>query len=302
MGWHFDFLESFDGLAIRWGVSAATASSARGTVLFLNGRTEWMEKYTEVVEELNQRGFEVYSCDWRGQGLSGRLLDDRRKGHVGRFEEYLKDLDRLLAILDKRGVPGPHILLGHSMGGHLALRYLARRPGRFARVVLSSPMIDIQLPRFLSPAILRWTVRAALFAGLQGAYVPGSNGTPVEQTQFEDNPLTSDRMRFERSLAMLRRDPRLAVGGVTYGWLAAALQSINLLRSPSFARNLDVPVLMVTASEDKIVCPQAQVQFCRDLPQGRLVRIQGARHELLVETDERRAQFWSAWDRFLAAG
>jgi lysophospholipase len=261
-----------------------------------------MEKYTEVVEELNQRGFEVYSCDWRGQGLSGRLLDDRRKGHVGRFEEYLKDLDRLLAILDKRGVPGPHILLGHSMGGHLALRYLARRPGRFARVVLSSPMIDIQLPRFLSPAILRWTVRAALFAGLQGAYVPGSNGTPVEQTQFEDNPLTSDRMRFERSLAMLRRDPRLAVGGVTYGWLAAALQSINLLRSPSFARNLDVPVLMVTASEDKIVCPQAQVQFCRDLPQGRLVRIQGARHELLVETDERRAQFWSAWDRFLAAG
>ncbi|HSO20446.1 MAG TPA: alpha/beta hydrolase, partial [Desulfosarcina sp.] len=62
----FDYFDTFDGLSIRWGFSAASAH-ARGTVLFLNGRTEFMEKYGEVVDELNLRRYDVYSCDWRGQ-------------------------------------------------------------------------------------------------------------------------------------------------------------------------------------------------------------------------------------------
>jgi lysophospholipase len=298
MGLTFDAYKTFDGLSIRWGLAAASGAS-RGTVLFLNGRTEFMEKYAELAADLNRRAFDVYTCDWRGQGLSSRLLDDSRKGHVNRFEDYLEDLDRLVAVLEPRTAGRPHILLGHSMGGHLALRFLARRPGLFDRVVLSAPMIDIQLPRILTPTMVAWMVRAALRFGRQGAYVIGSNGVTPHEARFEGNPLTSDRARFEHCRAMIRRDPRLAVGGVTYGWLAAALASIRILHSPAFAESLHVPVLMVTASQDRIVCPRAQARFCGSLPEGRLVCIQGARHELLVETDALRAQFWQAWDRFI---
>lgn len=298
MGLTFDYHATFDGLSIRWGFSPALSGS-RGTVLFLNGRTEFMEKYGEVVEDLNRRALAVYTCDWRGQGLSSRTLEDPRKGHVNRFEDYLADLDRLVAILQHRDVRRPLILLGHSMGGHLAVRLLARKPGLFDRAVLSAPMIDIQLPRFLTPALLSWVVGAALRIGLQKAYVIGSNGITAHEAGFEGNPLTSDRLRFEHCLAMIRRDPRLAVGGVTYGWLSAALASIRILQPPQFANALEVPLLLVSASEDRIVCPRAQVRFCANLPAGRHVCIQGARHELLVEIDAHRAQFWKAWDRFI---
>jgi lysophospholipase len=268
--------------------------------VFLNGRTEYMDKYAEVVDELNQRGLEVYCCDWRGQGLSERMLADSQKGHVERFEDYLKDLDQLMTIVENQGAPSPLTLLGHSMGGHIAVRYIERCPTVFSRVVLTSPMIDIQVPKYLPRQFLVWLVKTAVRSGLQGAYVFGSGGFNARDREFEGNPLTSDRWRFERNLSMIAKDPRLAVGGVTYGWLAAALRSIRYVTSASFASNLRLPLLLVSAEEDKIVCPRAQDRFCRQVPDCRMVRVEGARHELLVETDHRRAIFWQAFDRFLA--
>jgi lysophospholipase len=300
MALEFDYFTTRDHLSIRWGVAPAADSPARGTVLFLNGRTEYMEKYVEVVEELNQRGFEVYSCDWRGQGLSDRMLADSQKGHVACFEDYLDDLDQLMAIIQLRRAPAPFVVLGHSMGGHLAIRFLERYPDVFVRGILTSPMIDIQLPGFLPRSLLRWLARTATRKGLQGAYVPGAGGFNARDRRFEGNSLTSDRNRFERNVAMIERDPRLAIGGVTYGWLDAAMQSIDRVVAPAFARSLRVPLLMVTAAEEQIVCRRAQEDFCRHAFDCRIVCIEGARHELLVETDARRALFWSAFDRFVA--
>jgi len=295
----FDYFTTRDNLLIRWGFTPAVASPARGTVLFLNGRTEYMEKYAEVVEELNQRGFEVYSCDWRGQGLSDRMLDDSQKGHVTCFEDYLDDLDQLMAIINRRGASSPFILLGHSMGGHIAARFIERYPGRFDRCILTSPMIDIQLPWFLPRAWLRRLARTAVRKGRQGAYALGAGGVKKRDRRFEGNPLTSDRARFERNVAMIQHNPRLAVGGVTYGWFDAAMQSIDRVAVPAFARSLRVPLLMVIAAKDQIVCRRAQERFYRHAIDCRMVAIEGARHELLVETDARRAEFWNAFDRFV---
>ncbi len=295
-----DYFTTHDGLAIRWGAAAANATPARGTVLFLNGRTEYMEKYAEVCEALSERGFAVYSLDWRGQGLSDRLLPDSQKGHVDDFEDYLRDLEQLMTIVQHRGAPLPFVLLGHSMGGHLALRFLARHPEQFACGVLSSPMIDIQVPKFLPRRLLRWLVRRALRRGQSESYVFGAGPFGARDRRFEGNPLTSDRTRFQRNVDMIARDPRLALGGVTFGWLSAALRSIDDIAAPHFVRTLAVPLLMVTATEDRIVSRRAQGAFCQQAPDCRQLLIEGARHELLVETDPRRAQFWQAFDRFVA--
>ena len=104
-----DYFTTHDRLAIRWGYAPAAAAPVRGTVLFLNGRTEYMEKYAEVIGELGDRGFEVYSCDWRGQGLSDRMLADSQRGHVDDFEDYLVDLAQLVAIIQRRRAPRPAI-------------------------------------------------------------------------------------------------------------------------------------------------------------------------------------------------
>ena len=111
---------------------AAPDVAARGVCVLLNGQTEFIEKYFEVIDELRARGFAVATMDWRGQGGSGRVLDDHRKGFVSDFAEYDEDLETLLNwIVTPMLAPGEKpVALAHSMGAHILLRRLARRPRR----------------------------------------------------------------------------------------------------------------------------------------------------------------------------
>src|SRR5690606_30564207 len=100
-------------------------ADAVGHVLLLNGRTEFIEKYFETIDSLRARGLAVWTLDWRGQGRSDRLLDDAERGHVGRFEDFLDDLERFVTGSVLPGAAGaPLTLLAHSMGGNIGLRFL----------------------------------------------------------------------------------------------------------------------------------------------------------------------------------
>ena len=295
-----DFFETFDGLRIRWGCLAPPPSDACGTVILLNGRTEYLEKYVETASDLRRRGWSVYSMDWRGQGLSSRLNANRLKGHVGRFRDYLEDLGRFVDRVHSRGAEPPFVLMAHSMGAHIGLRFLRDHRHLFACAVLTSPMIDIELPT-TPRGLLRGFVRTAVRLGFGQAFAPGGKRYAHRDRVFENNPLTSDPERFQRRLSDLATNPHLAVGGVTYGWLNAALDSIDRLRAPGFARGLHCPLLVVRAADERIVSREAQAQFCLQAPDCRLVDVPGARHELLIETDAHRQVFWQAFDDFTAA-
>ena len=73
-----------DGVTLRF-ARWAPPPGRKGTVVVLQGRAEFIEKYFETVRDLRARGFAVATFDWRGQGLSDRALSDRRKGHVRNF-------------------------------------------------------------------------------------------------------------------------------------------------------------------------------------------------------------------------
>src|SRR5688500_15425947 len=88
-------LKTRDGASIRF-ARWLPPPGRKGTVCLLPGRTEFIEKYFEVVSDLRDRGFAVATLDWRGQGLSQRALSDPRKGHVRRFSEYDEDLRALV--------------------------------------------------------------------------------------------------------------------------------------------------------------------------------------------------------------
>src|ERR1700760_3455213 len=94
------------------------AVPARGVCVLLNGQTEFIEKYFEVIDELRGRGFAVATMDWRGQGGSARMTQDSRKSFVGDFSEYDEDLDTLLNwIVTPMLAPGEKpVALGHSIG------------------------------------------------------------------------------------------------------------------------------------------------------------------------------------------
>jgi lysophospholipase len=103
--------------------------TARGTVVVLTGRGEFIDKYaTEVVGELLGRGYAVISMDWRGQGLSDRPLADRNKGHIDNFATYIDDLRLFLDKIVAPSAPRPILALCHSMGAHIVLPGCGARP------------------------------------------------------------------------------------------------------------------------------------------------------------------------------
>src|SRR5262249_29206527 len=97
----------------------------RAVCVLLSGQTEFFEKYFEVIDELNARGFSVAALDWRGQGGSQRLAADPRKVHIDDFAQYDQDLQSFMTevVAPMAGGQKP-IALAHSMGGHILLRRL----------------------------------------------------------------------------------------------------------------------------------------------------------------------------------
>lgn len=256
-----------------------------------------MEKYSETITELNQRQFNVYTMDWRGQGLSSRQLPNRHKGYVRSYDDYIDDLGRFVNHIVKPRAASPLIMLTHSMGGHIALRFLHKHTGIVDRAVLLSPMIDIATS-FVNGKLLRVFAWLGVAAGLATAYVVGSGDYGAADQKFSGNRLTSDPMRFRKVQELIARNPDLALGGVTFGWLRATLESIEMLNQPGYAGGIATPILIVMAGSDRVVSMSAQVKICDILPNCRLSVIPEARHEILLETDPIRQAFWKEFDHF----
>ena len=101
------WLEGRGGVKVRV-LTAPARGPARGSVIVAPGRTEFIEKYFEVIRELQARGFAVFCIDWRGQGLSGREVDNGLKGHFVTFDDPVNDLSTALKLLANQ-LPRPHI-------------------------------------------------------------------------------------------------------------------------------------------------------------------------------------------------
>ncbi|MGH6876325.1 MAG: serine aminopeptidase domain-containing protein, partial [Rhizomicrobium sp.] len=118
---------------------------------------------------------------------------------------------------------------------------------------------------------------------------------------FEANRVTSDRARFARAQSLLAENRGIRVAGPTWGWLEAAWRSMARTTEPGFAETVTTPCLVFGAGRDRIVKTDAIRRFARRLPRGVYVEIAGAEHEILMESDFIRAQFWAAFDAFVAA-
>jgi len=296
----YGYFKSLDGLSIRYGIWETEHDIPKGIIILLGGRAEYLEKHLETVDDLTSRGFNVYGMDWRGQGLSTRVLKNRKKGFVGSYDEYVKDLYCLFNIISECNTDPeiPVIFIAHSMGGHICLRFLHDHPNLINKAVLVSPMIDIFSLSFADRAI-RKIVNFAMATGFKEAYVIGKGDKDQSRMKFEGNPLTSDYTRFENRIRDIQQNPDLALGGVTYGWLNATFQSIDLIASSGYVEKINTPVLCISASNDKVVSVKAQLEICSRLPDYRFISINGALHEVLHEKEPFRLKFLNEFDKFV---
>lgn len=280
-----------DGQRLRAGLWEGTG---RGTVLLLNGRTEYIEKYGREIARLTAQGWSVLTLDWRGQGLSGRSLPGRSIGYVTDFSVYQDDLNAVRNAFGWDSLPQPRVLIAHSMGGCLGLRALVNGLD-VAAAVFSAPMWGIEFGHInrLAPYILS----GGTALGLGKRFAPGSSDTTyVMANRFEGNTLTSDPDEYARFQRNIRACPDLSLGGPSFAWVNAALDEIAALRA---APAPTCPILVLLGTAEAVVNPVGIRQMAARLPSVKLLDLPGARHEVFMEAPHIRAAVWEAIDSHL---
>jgi lysophospholipase len=289
-------LKTHDGVALRF-ARWAPPQGRKGTLVVLPGRAEFIEKYFEVVAEARSRGFAVAMIDWRGQGLSERTLSDPNKGHVGSFAEYDTDLETFVREIVLPDCPPPLFALGHSMGTAMLIRAAQKGRRWFDRVVLCAPMIGLAGrggTRFAAT-----TARTLRLTGLGRSYVPGGGAKAVALLPFVGNVLTSDPVRHARTAGIVEAEPMLGLGSPTVAWVDAAYRAMGEFAAPQYPERIRQPILVVAAGQDEVVSTPITAKFATRLRVGSHLMIAGARHEILMERDRFRTQFWAALDAFV---
>jgi len=241
--WAMEILRTDDGLKLhlqRW----PATGSARGTVQIVHGLGEHIGRYAALAAVLNAQGWHVAGHDQRGHGHS-----EGPRGHLPNRQSLLADL---AAARDHLRGPGRHVLLGHSLGGLIAARFVAgslnSRAARWARdvdgLVLSSPALDIGLGgarRALLALLMRIAPDLGLRNGLKPAWI--SHDAEVVR-QYSADPLVHDRVTPRMLRFMLD---------------ATALVSA---RAPRW----QTPTLLLWAGADRCVRPEGSAAFAAAVP------------------------------------
>lgn len=288
----FSSFEGKDNIRINYASFSHNSNNKR--IIIVPGRSEGYLKYKELSFDLFNHGYDLHIIDHRGQGISERMAADPHKGYVKQFDDYSEDLNQFISLVslnsDKKT-----FLLAHSMGGAISSRYFQQYDHNISAAVLASPMIAVSsggIPLWLAKGVINtgntlndWFSKSPWYFLGQGPYSP---------TPFEKNQLTHSEIRYQIFSDLYQQTSELQLGGVTFHWLAQALKA----NSDIFAHidKFTVPTLVLQSGADTIVDNQAQDDFCQALhqvnnqscPGGKVVRIEGAYHELFFEQDKMR--------------
>lgn len=294
-GARFTRWRAADGWPLRRFDLPAKVQPPRGSILFAGGRGDIVEKYLELIAHWHAAGWAVTSLDWRGQGGSGRMTGNARVGHVDTFDTYIADFEAFYAEWAEQAA-GPCVLVGHSMGGHLALRAMVERQAAPDAAVLVAPMLGLH-----SPIGARWGERLAgamrrigdpARAAWKANEIPGARST-------RQALLTHDDDRYADELWWHQAEPDLVLGPPSWTWLHAAFVSTRMLNGDSRLPTMSVPTLMLVAKADRLVSAKAALAVAARLPSCEVLAFgDKSAHEILREADSVRNRAIQAIDRF----
>ncbi|MCM2680835.1 alpha/beta fold hydrolase [Echinimonas agarilytica] len=307
-----------NGVDVRIATFRTPTGQKRGDALFLSGRTEFIEKNIPAYKALLARGFDVYTFDWRGQGLSQRETDTSEKGYIDSYETYVSDLESFVSNYLPAKVAGQtRVMVAHSMGGQISARYLIEHPKQFDYAAFSSPMMGL--------ADNTWTNNTALSAmsmiGKGAECVPGREAVwasyldsdacdMVLSQTFEAPANTQQSQNYSSDLSHLasadcwtlqnmKASPthHVGLGCPTVDWVKSSFESID--STAEQAARIETPTLIVGSENDQVVDFSSTQQVCNDMKDCCLINIPQAAHEILIEREGIQQQFWQAFDALL---
>jgi lysophospholipase len=259
----------------------------KATILILPGLSEFSEKYIELTRDFLAKDFNVYIIDWAYQGRSSRFIPNAHKRYSDGYETDISDLHQLVQEIIPHNKP--IIMLGHSMGAHIGLRYLQDHPNIISAAGLSAPMMCIKsLTSIKCP--LKWLLKNV--PSVHSCYIPGGKDWHKEMRLGDEKDIfSSDKVRNKIHNAWSLAATELQIGNVTIKWVYETLKSCSILNKKSKNQKINTPVFIATSGQETLVDNKATQRFLDTLPHAELIEIPMAKHEILMETNEIRDVF-----------
>lgn len=210
----------------------------------------------------------------------------------------MDDLAALWSVW-KAQTPGPHVLAGHSMGGHIVMRAVAERRVDPDALVLSAPMLGMAGPPLPLP-VLNWIARFMTLIGPPTRPAWKWSEKPGEMPADRRDLLTHDPDRYADEVWWREKRPELVMGPGSWKWVERAYASSRAIFARGRLEQVAVPVLILATSRDRLVSHAAIETACERLPDCELVDFgSDAHHEILRETDAVRGRAMAAIAGFL---
>lgn len=253
-------LTTSDGLPLLVRQTTSAGATPQRTLVVVHGAGEHSQRYEAWTRLLAQNNWRVVSFDHRGYGRSGGL-----PGHVDRFEQYLTDLDQVWAELAIRS--RETVVFGHSLGGLIAVRYAQTRPASMRGLLLSGPLLALQL---------KVPVWKRTLGRLCSVFAP--------RVRFRSS-IRSEQLTRDPMARQVRENDPLRRHSVTANWYFQVLDA--MVAAWDEASRLTIPTLLLQGDQDEVVNPEAAMRWWLTLPapDKTLRLLSGHLHELLSEPD-----------------
>lgn len=254
--------------------------SADTAIVFLPGMGEPALKYYDLATDIKGNAT-LYFWDHIGQGESSHLVpEEMQKVHIDSFKTHVESFTAFLQNIRKSHKK--IILIGHSMGAHVALRAVIAHPELAEGLVMSAPLMEIN-STWVPVHLISWLAN----------FVPSTYYPPFyslfKRNSERGNYTTTSKERVAIYKQTYTLFPNIKRSGATLGWIRAAQESISELRAADLSK-VELPMLLLQAEQEYLVSNPAQTATCKRIASCELKIVTGSRHELLFETDKPRSQ------------
>ena len=241
----------------------------KAIIVLLHGYCEHSGRYHSVTKQLNKYGYGVYALDYQGHGKS-----EGTRAYVNNFDNYIDDVQTFVQNiqheLSEKKIKIPFFLLGHSMGGNIAIQVAQRDPTIWKAIYLSSPMIKIDPNKATTLLIIVSKILSYI----------------IPKTIISNDSIGYEKLvRNKQVLEDYKKDELVYNGGITartgYNLICACakVQELN--------KNINFPFMIGIASDDFVCLPKSMNEFYMNSPSKfkRMVEYKGLYHEILFEPE-----------------
>lgn len=276
-----------------------------GTVVLLPGYGNSSNNYYDTIRNFQERGYAVKGLDWIGQGLSDRENEiDVTDANDRLMNRHLQDLEKFMKTVVLKEGAGPLMMVGHSMGGQIGMKYLKAHPGVFDQAVFGAPLIDLNtaiLPRGVFKGIVSALNALGLgdkslpdFRNLLNRFAATSDNIRDLTTKHPDQlTLTEEgQLRIEQLMKPVQIDLP------TWGWIKRTYPDLDQMKNKSYFADIQTPVLFLAGGRDELVSNTAIHFAAKNLPHGQALDLPLATHSIWTESPQNMDKLWQAIDAF----